>query len=81
MMIENLALVVRVEDEELSDEQKCEAVWSKAVETLLKQMGTWYDRFQPAGSAWRKSVNNPFGVVLGSEQPAFMQFYALAKQT
>lgn len=80
MMVETLALVIRMEDRGLSDEQKCVAAWSKAVEMLLPQMGTWYDRFQPAGTAWRKSVRNPFGVVLGSEQPAFMQFYALAKQ-
>jgi len=80
MMVETLAFVIRVEDRGLSDEQKSVAVWSKAVETLLPQMGTWYDRFQPAGTAWNKSVRNPFGVVLGNEQPAFMQFYALAKQ-
>ena len=80
MMVETLAFVIRVEDRGLSDEQKCAAVWSKAVETLLPQMGTWYDRFQPAGTAWHKAVRNPFGVVLGNEQPAFMQFYALAKK-
>jgi len=81
MMTETLALVIRVEDEGLNDGQKREAVWSKAAETLLPQMGTWYDRFQPAGVAWCKLVRHPFGVVLGSEQPAFTQFYALAKQT
>lgn len=79
MIIETLALVIRVEDEGMNDGQKCEAVWSKAAETLLPQMGTWYDRFQPSGVAWCKLVRHPFGVVLGSDQTAFKQFYALAK--
>ena len=56
-------------------------LWTKTTELLKPNLGKLYDRFEPAGEAWDKTIDKPYGVVLGrSDARAFLVLYANARE-
>lgn len=53
-------------------------LWGKAVELLQPQLGKWYSRFEPAATAWGQSINRPYGIILGKNDPALFLFSFVA---
>lgn len=80
MKTSHLAMVIPIDTAEKNDQSIRAAVWQMATELLLPQLGKRYSRFEPANKAWKQTVNQPFGVVIGRNDPAvFLYFYAAGK--
>lgn len=78
MLTSNIAIVVPTS--EMDTQNVPEAVWQKVAERILPQMGKLCTRFEPSTGAWGQKLSAPYGIILGSRDPAlFLYFYASAK--
>lgn len=79
-MQHKLAIVFPIAGDTESDNALRQALWIKATELLIPQLGKAYARFEPALSAWKQKIDRPYSVILGRSDPAlFLYFFAAAK--
>lgn len=61
-------------------EQARAQAWAAVTRLLLPDLGKLYSRFYPAAHPWELDVPDPFGVVMGREDPiAFLNLFHRAK--
>lgn len=81
MRFNNLVVVIPMKWLPQNTEQARTQVWTMTSQLLLPNLGKLCARMYPAVCPWEQNISDPFGVVLGQEDPvAFLNLFYHAKK-
>lgn len=81
MRFNNLVVVIPMKWLPQNTEQARTQVWTMTSQLLLPNLGKLYARMYPAACPWEQNISDPFGVVLGQEDPVtFLNLFYHAKK-
>lgn len=81
MKFNNLVVVIPAKWLPQNKEQARAQVWTMTSQLLLPHLGKLYSRLYPAACPWEQNIADPFGVVLGQEDPVtFLNLFYQAKK-